>query len=309
MADVKRQQKRKAAEIERLLAGIDAPEARYVRGRLRARDGKTGDAAQELASAAEGFKLANGREHVAARYHLASLHLADKRWDDARAEIARVAEHPRVAALAKELEQKERLAAPAPAPAPAATTGGGSGADLGDGPLSTDAYDGLVEKGDTFAENGNCREARRHYERALDARPGGVEALTGLGYCFLDSKEHTRALANFRAALGVSPRFGDALIGIAEAHRFSGNKDEASKYYQKYLDNHPSGPKANLARKALDALGPASPPPAPTELKPLPEEAKPPPEPAEPPPEKVEPPPEPAPAPSEPQPETPPVTP
>src|SRR6185369_9750438 len=139
-----------------------------------------------------------------------------------------------------------------------------------------EAYDGLIEKGNKLAEDGNCEGASKFFERALDARPGGVEALTGLGYCALDRKDYGRALASFRAALGISPRYGEALIGIAEAYRYQNRNDEALSYYQKYLEANPSGAKAAMARRHVEELSPPPPAPSPPAEPPVAPSAEPP---------------------------------
>jgi len=53
-----------------------------------------------------------------------------------------------------------------------------------------------------------------------------------LGYCHMDRKEFGPAQASFRAALGISPRFGDAIIGLAEAYRFQGQNEQALETVQ-----------------------------------------------------------------------------
>src|SRR5262249_30709022 len=93
------------------------------------------------------------------------------------------------------------------------------------------------------------------FERALDARPGGVEALTGIGYCYLDRKQYSQALSNFRAALGISSRYSEALIGMAEAYRYQGLSKEAVAYYRRYLEQSPNGPKAARARRHAEEPG------------------------------------------------------
>jgi hypothetical protein len=85
-------------------------------------------------------------------------------------------------------------------------------------------------------------------------------------------------VASFRAALGISPRYGDALIGIAEAYRYQGMKEEALAAYEKYLEHHPSGSKATMARKFVGELKPAEPPPPQDPPPPPPQDPPPPPQ-------------------------------
>ena len=65
------------------------------------------------------------------------------------------------------------------------------------------------------------------YDKALDAKPTGVEALTGIGYCYLDAKQFSSAFSKFRTALAVSQRYEPALAGIAETYQQQGNKEQA----------------------------------------------------------------------------------
>ena len=63
-----------------------------------------------------------------------------------------------------------------------------------------------------------------------------------------------QAEAAFLQALRLNPRYGVALMGLAETYRNQGKNDEAKKYYEQYLDVLPSGPEAAVARQALQRL-------------------------------------------------------
>ncbi|MBI4511935.1 MAG: zinc-ribbon domain-containing protein [Deltaproteobacteria bacterium] len=248
MADVRRQKKGGKAEIEKLLTGAaEHPETPYVRGMFLLREGKKADAITMLSSAAATFKARTGKEHLRARVRLAHLDLEEKRFEEARRSVELVLvvqkDHGRARALARAMTRLtgQNVAGEVP--------------DTADDSLAGD-YDSLVKKGNRLAENGRCRDAVKVYEKALEDRPGGVDGLTGLGYCHLDAGEHSAAQAKFRAAIGISPRFGDALIGMAETYRFQGQKEQALDYYRKYLDTNPAGPKAGLARRYVQELSP-----------------------------------------------------
>jgi tetratricopeptide (TPR) repeat protein len=129
--------------------------------------------------------------------------------------------------------------------------GGGDGAGGG----WADSYDRLLERADRLAEGGNCSAAKPIYERALDANPSGVGALTGLGYCHIDGREFASAHAKFRAALGVSPRYQPALWGMAEMYQRQGLTDQAIEGYRRFLREHPHSRRADQARRQIERLG------------------------------------------------------
>ncbi len=272
VADVLRLQKKGAADVDKALAPAgDSPEALYVKGMLRWRDGKAAEAQPLLEKAAAAAKQA-GAEHLRARYRLAVIAAAGKKPEAARAQLDAVLAaqpaHARAKALAARLKPTEAAVAPPPAETQKPQPPSARPAAEVTGPVSARDYEGLVKKGDKLAENGNCADAIHAYERALDARPNGVEALTGLGYCSLDHKEYDRALGNFRAALAISPRYSEALIGLAESFRFRGMNAEALTYYKRYLEQSPNGGKAAMARRHVEELVPAAAPAAPAEPKP-----------------------------------------
>jgi hypothetical protein len=62
------------------------------------------------------------------------------------------------------------------------------------------------------------------------------------------------ARALFERGLKINPRFGDALIGLAEANKRQGNTGAALKYFQKYIDLMPDGPDAELAIENINEL-------------------------------------------------------
>ncbi len=130
----------------------------------------------------------------------------------------------------------------------------------------SESYDSLVERGNKKAESSQCSEAIDVFKRALAARPNGVEALAGLGYCHLDMGHYSVARGDFRAALGISPRYQTALYGIAESYQKEGNAAEAIAAYRHFIEEHPNSQQADAARRQIERLGGGSeaPPPAAT---------------------------------------------
>jgi Tfp pilus assembly protein PilF len=84
--------------------------------------------------------------------------------------------------------------------------------------------------------------------------PENVDALTGRGLCYLDLGQYHTAEASFRAALQAEPGQPDAIMGLAETYRAQGNKAEALRQFQRYLELHPDGEEAVVARNAISQL-------------------------------------------------------
>jgi tetratricopeptide (TPR) repeat protein len=96
-------------------------------------------------------------------------------------------------------------------------------------------------------------------------KPDGLEAIMGLGYCDLDGEKFSSAVDHFKRALAMSPSYGDAMIGLAEAYKLRGDRREALNWYRQYLVAQPTGPKATMAKNNIRDLEPkvAAPPEAP----------------------------------------------
>jgi serine/threonine-protein kinase len=149
-------------------------------------------------------------------------------------------------------------AAPAP-PVTAAASPTGAASPTSARPGPGQRYGDLVSAAQRLGKF-SCSSAAHIYETAIDLNPRGVEALTGLGRCLLELKDYDRAISNFRAALAISRRNPEALIGAAEAYQLKGNAPAAIAHYKEYLEVAPSGPRAELARSSLAKLSPGEQP-------------------------------------------------
>ena len=78
----------------------------------------------------------------------------------------------------------------------------------------------------------------------------------GLGYCDLDGEKFSSAVDHFKHALAMSPSYGDAIIGLAEAYKLRGDRHEALNWYKQYLTSQPNGPKATMAKNNIRDLEP-----------------------------------------------------
>jgi predicted Zn finger-like uncharacterized protein len=259
-ADALRLRNRPAREVERWLRRAltiesDNREALLSRAELYARDRRPREARKILG---ELPAIAGDARPV---YRLARLDVADESWEDAKKRLAEVLamekDHAGAQALAEKVETR-LAAAETPDTPETPDRNDDDDDDDDDARLGIDSYDRLLARADKLAESGSCSRAKSYYEKALSANPAGVAALTGLGYCFLDSQQYSSAYAKFRAALGVSSRYQGALWGMAEMYERQGSKSKAIAAYRTFIDAHPSSRRAALARRKIEALGGSS---------------------------------------------------
>jgi predicted Zn finger-like uncharacterized protein len=284
MADYLRVDSAPAPEVERYLKrALDKSpsdgESVYVAGALLVRENKPEEARVKLEQAVQLAAATPQHGLLRAEFLLAKLSLAAGKRDDARKWLQQILaaspQHERARLLLASTEAVDAgvaKASPDMAPAKVAVAPPADGktppadgktppADgktppKVDAPDATMGYDKLVERADRLSENGRSDAARKFYEKAIEIKPSGVEAITGLGYCDLDKERYMAAIDNFKRALNYSSSYGEAIIGIAEAYKIRGDKSHAVEYYKRYLKAQPGGPKAAMAQKNLRDLEP-----------------------------------------------------
>jgi predicted Zn finger-like uncharacterized protein len=309
MADFLRVDGAPAAEVERYLTRVaqklpNDAESAYVAGALALRDGNVDVAKQKLTAANTLNQAATQHALLRASMLLARLSLqagdkagaktllqtvltANTNHDRARAMMATI-EGSDAGAMPTALGPQPApasgaAATPAPTPTPSGTTvaaaaSGGTQKPESSGSGPAD-YGKLIAQADRLSENGRAKEARKLYEKALMAKPNALEAIMGLGYCDLDGEKFSSAVDQFKRAMAMSPGYGDAMIGLAEAYKLRGDRKEALSWYKQYLAAQPTGSKATMAKNNIRDLEPKGAP----EPTPTPEEQKaPPPPPATP---------------------------
>lgn len=308
MATVLRLQGKPAHESKRYLdtvrARADKAWARDLAladGLALVRDGKLEEAKAAFTAIDRGGDKLETSGDVRARLHLALVLAAQNKASEAKPLIATIlaAEpaHAGAKALADKLETLvaktdplppedggkgggKDAASPGSAVAPR-TPPAGPGPGPGPGPATGggESYDRLLARANQLAET-SCEKAMELYAKALEQKASGVEALTGMGYCHIDTKQFASAHSKFRAALAVSPRYEPALHGVAEAYQQQGRKDDAIKAYRAYLEIHPNSAAAKRQLERLGAGTAAPPPPPPSQPASDPEPSPPAPDPA-----------------------------
>jgi predicted Zn finger-like uncharacterized protein len=279
MADVLRLQGKSAKDIARYIdkakakAGDDKELQRSIAlagAEVSVRDGKLDDAAKAL-----GAIDAQGDTRVA--FETALVAFLQNHAADAKPQVdqilATASDHDAARALSKKLQTAVTKSDPLP-PEDGATKGPDKGPDSGSTKgsaakpqptptVTAGDYDSLLARANKLAET-SCTKAMELFGKALEQKPTGVEALTGMGFCYLDAKQFASAFSKFRAALAVSSRYEPALDGVAETYQRQGNKEQAIEAWHHYLDAYPDSSKA---KKQLEILGdtgdkPAPPPPS-----------------------------------------------
>ncbi|MFZ5439026.1 MAG: tetratricopeptide repeat protein, partial [Myxococcota bacterium] len=115
-------------------------------------------------------------------------------------------------------------------------------------------FDWYLTRAEQLREREQTAAALDMYGKAGDLKPDRVEPIAGKGLCLLDMANLAAAEASFLQALSIAPRYGPAIMGLAEAYRMQGKNEKAIEYYQRYLDVLPNGTEAAVARNSIERL-------------------------------------------------------
>jgi Flp pilus assembly protein TadD len=105
-----------------------------------------------------------------------------------------------------------------------------------------------------LVQKGRLAEAESHYRRALRARPT-AQTYNGLGFVLARQGHTDQALAEFRKAIEVDPKFTPAFNNLAETLASEGRLDEAAHYYELSLVQSPNAAVYNALGGVLRRLG------------------------------------------------------
>jgi predicted Zn finger-like uncharacterized protein len=177
----------------------------------------------------------------------------DKALADAQRKAAEAEQEKKAAEAKLAEEEKAKKAADEAARAAAAAADAGTTTVVASAKQPRD-FDGWMALGDRLRDREKAEAALDAYGRAADLNPDRAEPHAGRGLALMDMGQKLQAEAAFLQALKLNPRYGVALMGLAETYRNLGKNDEAKKYYEQYLDVLPSGPEAAVARQALQRL-------------------------------------------------------
>lgn len=115
-------------------------------------------------------------------------------------------------------------------------------------------FNWYMAQGDRLRDHEKAEAALDAYGRAADLEPDRAEPIAGRGLALLDMGSKLQAEAAFQQALKVNAKYTVAIMGLAETYKAQGKKDEAIKYYQRYLEVAPQGTDAAVAKAAIQRL-------------------------------------------------------
>ncbi len=149
---------------------------------------------------------------------------------------------------------------PVPDPVPVAVVDAGAPAPVAAvevpdaGPPKPKTFDQLMAEGERLRARDKSAAALAVFAKAAEMKPNRVEPQSSGGFALLDLGKMADAEQAFKGALQVNPRYGPALIGMAEASKGLGKKAQAIEYYEKYLEVLPNGSEAKMAAGAIARL-------------------------------------------------------
>jgi predicted Zn finger-like uncharacterized protein len=115
-------------------------------------------------------------------------------------------------------------------------------------------FDGAMRQADALRDKGRHDKAMDLYGQAAEMEPDRAEPIAGKALVFFEREQFVQAEAAFRQALKLNPRYGVAIMGLAETYRAQDKAEPAIQQFEKYLEVLPNGPDANVAKNALRQL-------------------------------------------------------
>jgi pentatricopeptide repeat protein len=106
----------------------------------------------------------------------------------------------------------------------------------------------------TCVQAGHFADAESHYRQALPGRPTAATH-NGLGFVLARQGRTDEAVAEFRKAIDLDPKFTPAYNNLADMLAQQGKLEEAEQYYKRSLAEKPSAAVSNALAIVLRRLG------------------------------------------------------
>lgn len=176
-----------------------------------------------------------------ARVELAFLRLDSGAIEAAEKLVATMVGHPTAVALQKIIDSKIAAA---------------QAQELAEEPPKDEIpeFERLLGSAERARRADRTSRALRLYEKALELEPGNIDALSGIGWTYIDLEETAAAIATFAQVIRQNERYSEGHMGLAEAYNQKGMRRDAVKHYRRYLELLPDGPEARVARRMIEQL-------------------------------------------------------
>jgi tetratricopeptide (TPR) repeat protein len=115
--------------------------------------------------------------------------------------------------------------------------------------------DDLLARARGARRAGHLAEAAGLFGAALEKAPTDSEVLAGLAEVEVALGDTAKAIATYRRALAVNPRYLPARLGLADALWTSGRRDEARASYRGIVNEVPPALCPDLARERAAGKG------------------------------------------------------
>ena len=112
----------------------------------------------------------------------------------------------------------------------------------------------LLRKAAKSLDDGDPILAMKYYREALVIKADNIDALTGLGFCYLAQDSLPAAFSTFEQALRQAKDFSEAHRGLGKLWRARGNREKALEHFRHYLKVLPMGSHAASVRTAIMEL-------------------------------------------------------
>lgn len=114
-------------------------------------------------------------------------------------------------------------------------------------------YQGLVQSGNTFMDQGNYPMAAECYRRSLELEDVD-DVRVDHGACLNAMGLPDRAIEEFQIVLGHNPNHAIAIFNLGIVYYGNSQPDSADVYFKRYLQIEPDGPAAPTARNLLKEM-------------------------------------------------------
>jgi serine/threonine protein kinase/Flp pilus assembly protein TadD len=85
-----------------------------------------------------------------------------------------------------------------------------------------------------YAEMGKYPESIAAYQKSIDLNPSWL-AYSNLGYVYMAQRKYPEAIQALEKSIGLSPNQESAMGNLADAYRYTGQKDKANETYDKAM--------------------------------------------------------------------------